>query len=134
MLRKVEGISQEILKKIDIGTSLKIKRGIEIAEYLKTNPEPVRELPDVNPIIFVLKLDRAIVKKRIYERLMFRLQNGMIEEVEGLMKSGISAESLKYYGLEYRWSTVYLVGEVDKAHMTDRLYIGICQFSKLKMT
>ena len=134
LLRKVEAIPQKILKQIDIGTTKKIKRGIEIAEYLKSNPEPVRELPDVEPIIFALQLDRALVKSRIYERLIYRLENGMIEEVKQLLAGGISADTLKYYGLEYKWVTAYLLGEVDKAHMTDRLNIGIRQFAKRQMT
>lgn len=134
LLRRVELIPQEILTQIDIGTSKKIKRGIEIAEYLKSNPEPVRELPNVNPIIFALQLDRTLVKKRIYERLIYRLENGMIEEVEALLKTGISPNDLKYYGLEYRWITSYLLGEVDKAQMIDRLNIGIRQFAKRQMT
>lgn len=134
LLKRVETIPQSILSQIDIGTTKKIKRGIEIAEYLKTNPEPARELPDVQPIIFALQLDRGLVKKRIYERLIYRLENGMIEEVEKLLASGISADNLKYYGLEYRWITSYLLGEIDKAQMTDRLNIGIRQFAKRQMT
>ena len=134
LLRKVETIPQDILKKIDIGTTKKIKRGIEIAEFLKSNSEPLRELPDVEPIIFALQLDRSLVKTRIYERLIERIENGMIEEVEILLKSGISADNLKYYGLEYRWITSYLLAEVDKAQMIDRLNIGIRQFAKRQMT
>ncbi len=134
LLRRVESIPQKILKQIDIGTTKKIKRGIEIAEFLKSNPEPERKLPDVQPIIFALQLDRAVVKKRIYDRLIYRLNNGMIEEVEALLKSGIPADDLKYYGLEYKWITAYLLGEVDKAQMTDRLNIGIRQFAKRQMT
>lgn len=134
LLKKVELIPKEILSQIDIGTTKKIKRGIEIAEYLKTNPEPTREMPDVQPIIFALQLDRDLVKKRIYDRLIYRVENGMIEEVEELIKSGIPTDVLKYYGLEYRWITSYLLGEIDKAHMIDRLNIGIRQFAKRQMT
>ena len=134
LLKKVELIPKKILAQIDIGTTKKIKRGIEISEFLKSNPEPAREMPDVAPIIFALRLDRGLVKKRIYNRLMHRLENGMVEEVEALMKSGIAADDLKYYGLEYRWITSYLLGEVDKAEMIDRLNIGIRQFAKRQMT
>jgi tRNA dimethylallyltransferase len=58
----------------------------------------------------------------------------MIEEVETLLQRGISAEDLKYYGLEYRWVTSYLLGEVSREHMIDRLNIGIRQFAKRQMT
>jgi len=134
LLKRVEDIPTEILRQIDIGTTKKIKRGIEIADYLKDNPEPVREVSPIKPIIFALQLDRELIKKRIYSRLLYRLENGMIEEVEALLESGILADDLKYYGLEYRWITTYLLGEVDKPEMIKRLNIGIRQFAKRQMT
>ena len=134
LLRRVEQIPQNLLKQIDISTTKRMKRGIEIAEYLKTNLEPQRELPKLSATIFALHLDRELVKKRIYERLIVRLEEGMIEEVERLMQKGISTEDLKWYGLEYRWITSYLLGEVNKEEMIDRLNIGIRQFAKRQMT
>lgn len=134
LLRRVEQIPQNLLKQIDISTTKRMKRGIEIAEYLKTNLEPQRELPKLSATIFALHLDRELVKKRIYERLIVRLEEGMIEEVERLMQKGISTEDLKWYGLEYRWITTYLLGEVNKEEMIDRLNIGIRQFAKRQMT
>ncbi|MCB0496006.1 MAG: tRNA (adenosine(37)-N6)-dimethylallyltransferase MiaA [Cyclobacteriaceae bacterium] len=134
LLKRVEQIPQKLLKQIDISTTKRMKRGIEIAEYLKTNPEPQRELPNIEATIFALQLDRELVKKRIYERLIIRLEEGMIEEVEGLMQQGISSDDLKWYGLEYRWITSYLLGEVNKEEMIDRLNIGIRQFAKRQMT
>ncbi|MCF6359237.1 MAG: tRNA (adenosine(37)-N6)-dimethylallyltransferase MiaA [Cyclobacteriaceae bacterium] len=134
LLRRVELIPSYILKQLDIGTTKKIKRGIEIGEYLSTNNAPVRKMPTIEPIIFGLQLDRELVKKRIHERLLYRLENGMIEEVEALLASGISAADLTYYGLEYRWITAYLLGEMDKPEMINRLNIGIRQFAKRQMT
>ncbi len=134
LLRKVETIPSHILKQLDIGTTKKIKRGIEIGEYLSTNEAPIRKMPTIEPIIFALQLDRELVKQRIYNRLLHRLKNGMIEEVEALLAKGIAPDDLKYYGLEYKWVTAYLLGEVDKAQMTDRLNIGIRQFAKRQMT
>ena len=134
LLRRVEQIPQNLLKQIDISTTKRMKRGIEIAEYLKNHPEPQRELPNIKATIFALQLDRELVKKRIYERLIVRLEEGMIEEVERLMQKGISTEDLKWYGLEYRWITSYLLGEVNKEEMIDRLNIGIRQFAKRQMT
>ena len=134
LLKKVETIPQELLKQLDISTPKRIKRGIEIAKYLKYHDAPERELPDVEATIFALQLDRELVKKRIYDRLLSRLHEGMIEEVEGLIAQGISTEDLKWYGLEYRWITSFLLGEVSKEHMIDRLNIGIRQFAKRQMT
>lgn len=134
LLKRVEVIPQELLRQIDISTTKRMKRGIEIAEYLKEHDAPERDLPDVKATIFALRLDRELVKKRIYERLLSRLENGMVEEVEGLMARGISTEDLKWYGLEYRWITSYLLREVTKEEMIDRLNIGIRQFAKRQMT
>lgn len=134
LLKRVETIPQFILKKLDISTTKKIKRGIEIAEYLAHNEAPVRDLPAIEPIIFALYLDRALVKEHIYKRLLHRLEHGMIEEVEVLLGLGIPAADLTYYGLEYKWITAYLLGKVDKPQMIDRLNIGIRQFAKRQMT
>jgi len=134
LLKRVELIPSKILKQLDIGTTKKIKRGIEIGEYLAKNDAPVRKMPTIEPVIFSLQLDRELVKKRIYERLLFRLENGMIEEVEALLASGLSPPDLTYYGLEYKWITAYLLGEVDKPQMIERLNIGIRQFAKRQMT
>lgn len=134
LLKRVEKIPQDILQHIDISTTKRMKRGVEIADYLKTNPVPIRKLPAIEPILFVLELDRELVKQRIYDRLIIRLEHGMIKEVEALMKSGVSANDLKYYGLEYRWVTSYLLGEVTHSEMVDRLNIGIRQFAKRQMT
>ena len=134
LLKRVEAIPQNILKNIDISTTKRMKRGVEIAEYLKFNSLPSRELPEVVVSIFALELDRELIKQRIYDRLIARLQQGMIEEVEELMKRGVSAADLKYYGLEYRWITSYLLGEVTRAEMIEGLNIGIRQFAKRQMT
>ena len=72
--------------------------------------------------------------RRIDRRLDERLQSGMIEEIRGLLESGVSAEVLLSYGLEYRFVTLYLLGDIDYATMRERLAIAIHQFSKRQMT
>ncbi len=134
LLKRIESIPQSILKKIDIATTIKMKRGIEIAKFLSTNEAPVRKMPTIEPVIFALQLDRELVKKRIYNRLIHRLENGMIAEVESLLASGIPSNDLMYYGLEYKWITSYLLGDIDKDYMINRLNIGIRQFAKRQMT
>ncbi len=134
LLRKVEQIPLPILRHLDIGTTKKIKRGIEIAEYLAHHQAPVRKLPAIEPVIIALHLPRTIVKERILARLQHRLAHGMIEEVQALLDRGLAPNDLKYYGLEYRWVTAYLLNEVTKDEMVERLNIGIRQFAKRQMT
>ena len=67
-------------------------------------------------------------------RLESRLSNGMIEEVEHLLGLGLTPEQLLYYGLEYRWVTLYVLGEMTYDEMFERLNISIRQFAKRQMT
>lgn len=129
-------ISEATKKKLNI-TSLtthkRLVRAVEIDDYLSEdhvlpNPDPVQSK------IYVLSVDRELVKERIMARLKNRLKNGMIEEVESLLKKGIEAEKLIYYGLEYRWITLYLLKEMTYDEMFDRLNISIRQFAKRQMT
>ena len=129
-------ISPGTIEKLNI-TSLtthkRLVRAVEIDEYLGNDPH----LPHPQPVpsrIYVLTVDREIVMERILNRLHHRLENGMIEEVEGLLEQGISPEKLIYYGLEYRWITLYLLKEMSYDEMVDRLNISIRQFAKRQMT
>lgn len=134
LLRRVEAIAKPLLKQVDIGTMKKIKRAIEIDEYLKHNKLPNLEMPDIEPVIFALELPRQHIKERIFTRMQARLQNGMVQEVETLLDKGILPDDLKYYGLEYRWVTAYVLGEIAYDEMEERLNIGIRQFAKRQMT
>ena len=84
-------------------------------------------------MIFGVKFDRESRRRRISERLKDRLASGMIEEVENLLTK-ISPEDLIFYGLEYKFITLYLIGKLTKKEMTDKLEIAIHQFSKRQMT
>ena len=85
-------------------------------------------------LIFGLMLSRDERRARISRRLDQRLQEGMVEEVDGLLRSGVSAERLLRYGLEYRYVTLYLLGQLTYEQMHDRLEIAIHQFAKRQMT
>ncbi|GAB3932832.1 tRNA (adenosine(37)-N6)-dimethylallyltransferase MiaA [Larkinella terrae] len=120
----------------DTSTRKRLIRAIEIATYLTENPSvelpgPV-SLPDA--VIFGIDLPVEIRRQRITERLQQRLQNGMIEEVQRLLESGIPAEKLIFYGLEYKFITQYLNGNLDYPTMTARLETAIHQFAKRQMT
>ncbi len=109
-------------------------RAIEIEKYKEQNKELVKDFPKLSYIIFSIHFERKVLRERITERLKKRLEEGMIEEVENLLNSGVRLERLKYYGLEYRFITEYLMGEVDYDSMVDMLNTVIHQFAKRQMT
>ncbi len=79
-------------------------------------------------------VDRETRNARIDARLDARLQEGMIDEIKGLLDSGVSARTLISYGLEYKYVTLYLQGELPYAEMREKLAIAIHQFAKRQMT
>jgi len=112
----------------------RIIRGIEIA----SNPEksyPNYNKIDLNDVIVLgVEYPRETIRERITSRLEYRLENGMIEEVEALIKNGLSQERLEYFGLEYRWVGRYLNKEIDRETMFEKLNTAIHQFAKRQMT
>ena len=118
----------------DTDTVKRAIRAIEIAEYYITH-EPVKgEFPEIRSLIVGVLFDRETRRKRITERLHARLQAGMIDEVKGLLDRGIKPEDLIYYGLEYKYLTLYLTGELTYDEMVEQLNIAIHQFAKRQMT
>jgi tRNA dimethylallyltransferase len=87
-----------------------------------------------DPIVFGIRFDREILRKRITARLEKRLQNGMVEEAESLINGGLTWEQLKFYGLEYRYLTMFIKKEIDHAQMFRLLNTAIHQFAKRQMT
>ncbi|MCU4157604.1 tRNA (adenosine(37)-N6)-dimethylallyltransferase MiaA [Carboxylicivirga sp. A043] len=118
----------------DTDTVKRAIRAIEIEEYYKQNPEIEVELPDVNPLIIGVNIDREARRKKITSRLRKRLEEGMIDEVKQLLDSGVSPEDLIYYGLEYKFLTMHVTGELTYKQMFDKLNVAIHQFAKRQMT
>ncbi len=136
-LEELTGIlsSYKILhNKTDVDTKKRAIRAIEIEEFYKSHPRIANEFPNLKSLLIGIKYDREEVKKRITDRLYFRLKEGMIEEVENLMKEGLSAEDLMYYGLEYKYITLYLTNKLPYEEMVEKLTIAIHQFAKRQMT
>lgn len=127
-------IGADLKKYFDSSSLKRIQRAIEISEYLKENEIEKIDQPQINPLILGVDISREERRKKIEIRLDQRLEKGMIEEVKELRASGISDEDLIYYGLEYKWITLYLKGEIDKKTMKERLLVAIQQFSKRQMT
>ena len=118
----------------DTDTKKRAVRAIEIETYYETHPEIKVELPKLNPLIIGVDIDREKRRTRITRRLEERLKSGMIEEVENLLKEGVTPEDLIYYGLEYKFITQYLIGHLDYNEMVEQLNIAIHQFAKRQMT
>lgn len=118
----------------DISERERLIRAIEIQKYYDSNPDLDTHFPEIDTKIFGINYDRRVVRMRITERLEERLQNGMIEEVEGLLNSGVKPEQLSFYGLEYKWVTDHLEGKLAYNEMFRRLNTAIHQFSKRQMT
>ncbi|MCF2443906.1 tRNA (adenosine(37)-N6)-dimethylallyltransferase MiaA [Dyadobacter sp. CY345] len=123
----------------DTSTRKRLIRAIEISTYLTENPETENQISErssfeYTPIIFGLNPPSEIRRERISRRLSYRLKNGLIEEVQSLLNSGLEPEQLIYYGLEYKYVTEYLTGVSDYEDMMKKLETEIHRFSKRQMT
>ena len=118
----------------DVDSCQRAIRAIEIEEYNLHTPTPKRELPPIDSLIIGVNIDREERRKKITRRLKARLEEGMIDEVKGLLAEGIPAEDLIYYGLEYKFVTEYVTGKTSYDEMFSRLEIAIHQFAKRQMT
>ena len=109
-------------------------RAIEIEEYYLSRPVEERSFPQINALVVGVSVDREVRRGRISRRLRERLKEGMVEEVRALLDSGLDPEQLIYYGLEYKYLTLYLTGAMDYDDMVRGLEIAIHQFAKRQMT
>lgn len=118
----------------DVDTVKRAIRAIEIEEYYKHQPPEYREFPHIDSLIIGVDIDRELRREKISRRLKQRLDEGMVDEVRALLDSGIAAEDLIYYGLEYKYLTLYVVGSLSYEEMFRQLEIAIHQFAKRQMT
>jgi tRNA dimethylallyltransferase len=109
-------------------------KAVEIEYYYQQHPEWKDLTRKVPSLIIGLTGNRDFIRKKITQRLQERLQSGMIEEVEQLIKQGVNTEQLLRYGLEYKYLTRYISGQIDRDTMFEKLEIAIHQFSKRQMT
>lgn len=118
----------------DTDTKKRAIRAIEIEEYYRTCPVDERAFPQINCLTVGVAVDREVRRDRISRRLRERLDNGMVAEVQGLLDKGVLPEQLIYYGLEYKYLTQYIIGELNYDEMVKGLEIAIHQFAKRQMT
>lgn len=120
--------------KTDVDSCQRAIRAIEIETYNLTKPTEERQCPPIDSLIIGVDIDREERRRKITKRLKERLKAGMIDEVDGLLKRGIPADDLIYYGLEYKFVTEYLIGKLSYDEMFRQLEIAIHQFAKRQMT
>jgi tRNA dimethylallyltransferase len=109
-------------------------RAIEIADFKKRHAGMDSKPRFVNSINFGIRFDRETIRNRITERLHERMENGMLDEVKRLLDNSLSPEQLMFYGLEYKYLTMHLTGEIDYNEMFSLLNTSIHQFAKRQMT
>ena len=118
----------------DVDTVKRAVRAIEIADYYASHPVDESPFPVRNPLVAAVFVDRETRRQRISERLRVRLDEGMIEEVQRLLAGGIHPDDLIYYGLEYKYITLYLMNRISREEMIQKLEVEIHRFAKRQMT
>ena len=135
MLEELKAKSGSIMHNTtDVDSAQRAIRAIEIESYNLEHPTPRRDLPPISSLIIGVNIDREERRRKITQRLRQRLENGMIDEIKGLLDRGIPAEDLLYYGLEYKFDTEYVRGKTSYEEMFSKLEIAIHQFAKRQMT
>jgi tRNA dimethylallyltransferase len=118
----------------DTSDRKRLVRAIEIQQHYADHPEIDFSFPEIHPVIFGIHFDREIIRQRITSRLKTRLEEGMVDEVKDLLAKGLKPDQLKFYGLEYKYLTQYVTGEISHYEMFRLLNTAIHQFAKRQMT
>lgn len=125
---------KKLHNKTDIDTVKRAVRAIEIEKYYQENREMIRDFPALKCLVVGINAGREVRRSRISQRLRQRIENGLIDEVRSLLDEGIDSETLVYYGLEYKYVTLYLTGRIEYEEMYRKLETEIHRFAKRQMT
>ena len=120
--------------KTDVDSAQRAIRAIEIEEFYKTEAPDKREYAPINSLIIGVDIDRELRREKISRRLRARLDEGMVDEVRAILATGVKPGDLIYYGLEYKFLTLYIIGQLTYDEMVSQLEIAIHQFAKRQMT
>ncbi len=133
LVQRLHALKQDLHNTTDTEDRHRLVRAIEIATHTRTHePEPT---PSLDPLILGIQYERQELYERIARRLRQRLEEGMIEEVETLRKQGVSDEKLRFLGLEYRYITDFLEGEIkNRNDLFQKLNGAIRRFAKRQGT
>lgn len=118
----------------DVDTAKRAIRAIEICEYYRSHPQDFVDFPAINSLVVGVDIVRDLRREKISKRLRARLDEGMVDEVRRILDSGVSSEDMIYYGLEYKYLTNYVIGNLTYEQMVSELEIAIHQFAKRQMT
>ena len=118
----------------DVDTAKRAIRAIEIETFNGEHPMASADVPKIDTLVIGVDIDREERRSKISKRLRDRLDNGMVDEIRGLLDGGIPADDLIYYGLEYKYVTEYAIGRLTYEEMFEKLEIAIHQFAKRQMT
>lgn len=135
LLERLKNYPEDLTRQVDKDSKKRIIRGIEIASFLEQHPTTVikTELP-YRPYYIGINPDIEVRKQKIAERLIKRIKEGLIEEVQTLLNKGISHERLQFFGLEYKFVSLYIQGQLSKEELILQLQTAIFQFAKRQMT
>lgn len=129
---------QSLHNQTDVDNVKRAIRAIEIEVYYQEHADEIKKgveaFPEIKAYVLGLEVDREVRRERISKRLRARLQEGMVAEVQALLDAGVAPEDLIYYGLEYKYLTLYLTQQLSYEEMVHDLEIAIHQFAKRQMT
>ena len=135
MLRQLKEQSHSLMHNTtDVDTPQRAVRAIEIETYNLTHDPEQRAFPSIPSLVIGLHIDREQRRERISRRLEKRIKEGMIAEIEGILQQGVKPDDLIYYGLEYKFVTLHVTGQLTYEEMLRQLEIAIHQFAKRQMT
>lgn len=133
-LKQILASYKVLHNKTDVDSAQRAIRAIEIEEFYKTEAPDKREYAPINSLIIGVDIDRDLRRKKISKRLRARLDEGMVDEVRAILATGVKPDDLIYYGLEYKFLTLYIIGQLTYDEMVSQLEIAIHQFAKRQMT
>ena len=125
---------KKLHNKTDVDSAQRAIRAIEIEEYYRTESPEQNEYAPIRSLIIGVNIDRELRREKISRRLRARLDEGMVDEVRRILANGVKPEDLIYYGLEYKYLTLYVTGVLSYVEMVSQLEIAIHQFAKRQMT
>ncbi len=137
LLKRLSALNNKFAKKLNSSDRNNKRRLIRYIEILKQDKKniPLKSHPKYNSLLIGITWPREILRKRIYKRLIERIEKeNMIEEVSFLHQQGITWKRLISFGLEYKYISLYLKGELTRNEMIEKLYRAICQFAKRQET
>ena len=133
-LEEILATYKTLHNKTDVDSAQRAIRAIEIEEFYKTQAPDINEYDPINSLIIGIDIDRDLRRAKISKRLRARLDEGMVDEVRNILKTGVQPDDLIYYGLEYKYLTLYIIGKLTFEEMVSQLEIAIHQFAKRQMT